>query len=76
MNRISPVSIPVLPEELPPIEMTQTTVTIEQYVDKKVNEIIAPLIESNKVLTKRVEELERQIANLQSSVSSCTTECD
>ena len=56
--------------------MTQTTFNIEQYVDKKVNEIVAPLIESNKALIKRVEELERQIATFQSSTSSHTMESD
>ena len=62
------------PEEVLPIEMTQTTLNIEQYVDKKVNEIVSPLIESNKALIKRVEELERQIVTLQSSTSSHTME--
>ena len=65
-----------MPEEVPSMEMTQTSVNIEQYVDKKVNEIVAPLIESNKALIKRVEELERQIASLQSSISSHTMEQD
>lgn len=46
-------------------ELRQLTASIQSYLDTTVRTVVTPLIESNQQLTKRVEELEKKVCELQ-----------
>ena len=51
-------------------ELRQLTASIQSYLDTTVRTVVTPLIESNQQLTKRVEELEKKVCELQNQQHS------